>query len=160
MAMLTRNVNAWLDRFTAALAWLALPLALLLCAQWPLRDLVGAGSREANDLAQCLFALYVAAALRLATRSQAHLRADVLAQRYPDRLRRWLASAGHALAVLPFALYVLIAGAPLALGSLRGLEGFPDTFNPGYFIVKAAAWLLALLMVLQALCDLRGGGGE
>jgi TRAP-type mannitol/chloroaromatic compound transport system permease small subunit len=148
-------MNAWLDRITGAFAWLVLPLALLLCAQWPLRDLAGAGSRQANDLAQCLFALYVAAALRIATRTDAHLRADVLAQRYPASLRRWLAGTGHAIAVLPFALYVLIAGAPMTWVSLRGLEAFPDTFNPGYFTVKAAAWLLALLMALQALCDLR-----
>jgi TRAP-type mannitol/chloroaromatic compound transport system permease small subunit len=151
-------MNTVLDRLCAALAWLVLPLALLLCAQWPLRDLAGAGSREANDLAQCLFALYVAAALRAATRSHAHLRADVFAQRFPPAWRRWMASAGHALAVLPFALYVLVAGAPMTWSSLRGLEAFPDTFNPGYFIVKLAAWLLALLMALQAACDLRGGG--
>jgi TRAP-type mannitol/chloroaromatic compound transport system permease small subunit len=149
------HMNALLDRVTAALSWLVLPLALLLCAQWPLRDLIGAGSREANDLAQCIFALYVAAALRLATRTHTHLRADVLAQRYPDTLRRWITGTGHALAVLPFALYVLIAGAPMTWSSLRGLEAFPDTFNPGYFIVKSAAGLLALLMALQALCDLR-----
>jgi len=148
-------MNSLLDRLTAALSWLALPLALLLCAQWPLRDLAGAGSREANDLAQCIFALYVAAALRLATRTHAHLRADVLAQRYPDALRRWIAGTAHALAVLPFSLYVLIAAAPMTWAALRGLEAFPDTFNPGYFIVKVAAWLLALLMTLQALCDLR-----
>jgi len=32
--------------------------------------------------------------------------------------------------------------------------------NPLYFLVKFGAWLLALLMVLQALVDLFGGDGE
>ena len=48
--------------FLAAAA-LVLPLALLLFAQWPLRDLVQAHSREANDLAQIIFALYMAVAV-------------------------------------------------------------------------------------------------
>ena len=30
----------------------------------------------------------------------------------------------------------------------------PDTLNPGYFVVKGAAWLMALAMALQALADL------
>jgi len=44
-------LSAGLDRVTRAAAWLVLPLALLLFAQWPLRDLVGAWSRQANDIA-------------------------------------------------------------------------------------------------------------
>ena len=60
-----------LDRCVAAAVrgagWLMLPLALLLFAQWPLRELVQAGSREANDLAQVVFALYMAVARTLPT---------------------------------------------------------------------------------------------
>jgi TRAP-type mannitol/chloroaromatic compound transport system permease small subunit len=148
------GMRAWLDRVTDAMSWLVLPLALLLFAQWPLRDLVGAFSRQANDLAQCLFALYVALALRQASRVHAHLAADALASHLPPRWRERLARLGHALAVLPFALFVLASGAPLVWYSLRGLEAFPDTFNPGYFVIKCAAWLLALAMAMQALCDL------
>lgn len=143
-----------LDRVTDAASWLMLPLALLLFAQWPLRDLPGAASRQANDAAQWVFALYVALAVRHATRTRSHLCADVVAARYPSRWREALARAGHALAVLPFSLFVLVSGAPMAWRALVSLESFPDTFNPGYFIVKCAAWLLALAMALQALADL------
>lgn len=66
-----------LDRACTAGAWLAVPLALLLFAQWPLRDLVGAWSRDANDAAQWIFALYVALALRAATRARAHMAAGL-----------------------------------------------------------------------------------
>ena len=59
-------MNAWfdlLDRLIAAvlrsLQWLILPVVLLLFLQWPLRDLVRSYSREANDLGQWIFALYV-----------------------------------------------------------------------------------------------------
>ena len=143
-----------LDRIASAGSWLVLPLALLLFLQWPLRDAVGAGSRPANDMAQWLFALYVAVALRHATRWRTHIAADTLAARYPLRVRRVIERFGHALAVLPFALFVLASGAPIAWNALRTLEAFPDTLNPGYFIVKLSAWLLALLMALQALAEL------
>ena len=41
----------------AKICLLVLPLALLLLLQWPLRDGLGAYSREANDTAQAIFAL-------------------------------------------------------------------------------------------------------
>src|SRR5690242_12708063 len=55
---------------------LVIPLAFLLFAQWPLRDLVQSYSRETNDLAQCLFALYASIAITYATRMRSHLAAD------------------------------------------------------------------------------------
>jgi TRAP-type mannitol/chloroaromatic compound transport system permease small subunit len=153
---LAKFLNLTLDRLTTAFSILVLPLALLLFAQWPLRDWLGAGSRPANDVAQWVFALYVAAALRSATRHRTHLAADTWAARYTPRARAAIERFGHAFAVLPFALFVLVSGAPLVWNSLRSLESFPDTFNPGYFIVKCAAWLLALLMALQAVAQLFG----
>lgn len=151
---LASRLNAGLDHLSFACSLLVLPLALLLFAQWPLRDVVGAGSRPANDMAQWLFALYVAIALRSATRRHSHFAADTLAAGYTSRLRAMIERFGHALAVLPFALFVAVAGAPMVWQSLRSLESFPDTFNPGYFIVKFAAWLLALLMAAQAFVGL------
>ena len=80
-----------LDRLTAMVGVLALPLALLLFLQWPLRELVQAYSREANDFAQCLFALYVSVAMLCATRHGAHLATDAIAHRYSAPLRALLA---------------------------------------------------------------------
>jgi TRAP-type mannitol/chloroaromatic compound transport system permease small subunit len=134
--------------------WLVLPVTLLLFLQWPLRDLVHAWSRDANDLAQWLFALYVSLALTEATRGRTHLAAASVAERYPPTLRHRIPRAAALLALIPWSLFVLIAGAPLAWRSLLVLERFPDTFNPGYFIIKGCVWLLALLVLLQAVLDL------
>ena len=58
-----RSSIAAIDRalgiFLTAGGALVLPVSLLLFLQWPLREWVQAYSREANDLAQVLFALYV-----------------------------------------------------------------------------------------------------
>jgi TRAP-type mannitol/chloroaromatic compound transport system permease small subunit len=148
---------AGLNRFLAVIVSagmvLVLPLSLLLFLQWPLRDLVQAYSREANDLAQCLFALYVSLAIVYATRRSSHLAVDAWAYRYPARTRAWLLRAGTLCALLPWSVFIMYVGWPMVLQSITGLEKFPDTFNPGYFLIKGSAMLLALLVSLQAVVD-------
>ena len=141
-------------RLLEAGRWLVLPLTLILFLQWPLRDLVRAGSRDANDLGQWIFALYVGLAVSDATRQRAHLAVDAIAHGYPPRLRAGLARWGGFACVAPWALFVLWTATPTVLRSLLALEKFPETFNPGYFLVKLAALLLAALMLLQAVLDL------
>ena len=147
-----------LDRFIAALLraaqWLILPVVILLFLQWPLRDLVRSYSREANDLGQWIFALYVAASVTAATRAPTHLAADILARRYRPAVRALIMRCGALLGLMPWALLVLIAGKNIVVSSVVSLEAFPDTYNPGYFFVKIALWLLAALVLAQAVLDL------
>jgi TRAP-type mannitol/chloroaromatic compound transport system permease small subunit len=147
-----------LDRLIAAalrgLQWLILPVVILLFLQWPLRDLVRSHSREANDLGQWIFALYVAASITAATRARTHLAADAVARRYGPQVRAALMRCGAAFGLVPWALLVLIAGKNMVLGSLLSLEAFPDTYNPGYFIIKLALWVLAGLVLAQAVLDI------
>ncbi|WP_145980892.1 TRAP transporter small permease subunit [Magnetospirillum sp. ME-1] len=135
--------------------WLVLPVSLLLLAQWPLRDLIQAGSRQANDAAQALFALYVALALTFASRRHAHLAAASWAESFPPATRRLIGQAGNLLFVTPWALFILVTATPATLQSLGQLEAFPDTYNPGYFLVRLATWGLAALALAQALLQLR-----
>jgi TRAP-type mannitol/chloroaromatic compound transport system permease small subunit len=129
-------------------------LVLLLFLQWPLRDLFRVFSREANDLGQVAFALFVAASVTAATRASSHLAADLLARRYSARTRRRLNKLGSAVGLLPWALFVLIAGRTTVAFSFRDLEAFQDSGNPGYFLVKLALWLMAVLMIGQSLVDI------
>jgi TRAP-type C4-dicarboxylate transport system permease small subunit len=94
-------------------------------------------SREANDLGQVIFALYVAFSISAATRAGTHLAADTLVQRYSERTRSRIRQLGGGLAIVPWALFVLYAGENYVMSSVLGLEAFPDTNNPGYFIIKA-----------------------
>jgi len=132
---------------------LVLPLSLLLFLQWPLRDLVQAYSREANDLAQILFALYVSLAVTYASRHRTHLAADSLAQRYSAVTRERLVRSASLCVLVPWAGFIIYASWPIVAQSVRQLEAFPETFNPGYFVLKLALFLLALLVLLQALLD-------
>jgi TRAP-type mannitol/chloroaromatic compound transport system permease small subunit len=134
--------------------YLVLPLSLLLFLQWPLREVVQSYSREANDLAQILFAVYVAIAVTVATRRGTHLAADLLAHRYSARTRSLLERIAAALVLVPFALLVLYFGWEPAWNSLLQLERFQETLNPGYFLIRIAALLLALFVLVEALRDL------
>ena len=151
---------ARLDRLIAGLIagaqWLALPLILLLFLQWPLRDIVRCCARPANDLGQIAFALLVAVSVTAATRAGTHLAADVLAQRYSARTRHRLRQICAIVGLLPWALFVVYASESFVLQSLFALEAFADTYDPGYFIIKLALWLMALLVIAQALVDVFG----
>jgi len=147
------TLDRLLGRVLGAIRWLALPLALLLFLQWPLRDLVHGHSTLANDLAQIFFALYVAASVAAATRAGTHLAADTIAQRYSPRTRARLRKIG-AVAILPWALFVLIASRQLVVESVALREDFSQTFNPGYFIIKLALWLMAATILVQAIIEL------
>jgi TRAP-type C4-dicarboxylate transport system permease small subunit len=142
-----------LGRVLGAVQWLALPLALLLFLQWPLRDLVHGYSTQANDLAQIFFALSVAASVAAAARAGTHLAADSIAQRYSPRTRARLKKIG-AIAIVPWALFVLIASKQLVTESVALLENFSQTFNPGYFVIKLALWLMALTVLAQSIIEL------
>jgi TRAP-type C4-dicarboxylate transport system permease small subunit len=148
---------AILDRLVAGLlrlaGWLVLPVVVLLFLQWPLRDVFRAYSREANDLGQWIFAIYVAVAVTAATRAGTHLGTDAVARFYPATIRQALVRVGAVLLV-PWAAFVLIGSKDIVLGSIRGLESFPDTNNPGYFLIKSALWILSGLMLTQAAIDI------
>jgi len=144
-----------LDRVIAAVIsgaqWLVLPLIVLLFLQWPLRDIFRSYSREANDLGQIFFALFVAVSVTAATRAGTHLAADAVAQRYSPRLRNNIRKIGALAGLVPWALFILVTSEPIVVYSLKLREAFPDTANPGYFIVKLALWIMAILILAQAL---------
>jgi TRAP-type mannitol/chloroaromatic compound transport system permease small subunit len=149
-----RFLDSLVASVLAAAKWLALPIVILLFLQWPLRSVIGLYSREANDLGQWLFALYVAASIAAATRARAHLAADTIARNYSTATRQWLARAGALFGLIPWSIIVLVTGWSLVRDSVLLLERFPDTGNPGYFIIKLALLLMALLVLIEGLLEL------
>lgn len=149
-----RLLEACIEYVLAVAKWLALPIVTLLFLQWPLRNWLGLYSREANDLGQWLFALYVAVSITAATRAKAHLAADTLSRNYSVTARDWLTRAGALLGLVPWSLIVLVASWRLVRGSTLLFERFPDTGNFGYFIIKLALLLMALMILVEGLLDL------
>jgi TRAP-type mannitol/chloroaromatic compound transport system permease small subunit len=149
-----RLLDQCVEFVLAAAKWLALPIVTLLFLQWPLRTVVGLYSREANDLGQWLFAIYVAAAITAATRAKTHLAADTISRNYSDATRQWLGRAGALFGLIPWSIIVLVTSWSIVRNSTLLLERFADTNNPGYFIIKVALLLLALLVLTEGVIEL------
>ena len=149
MTIFLRGLDRLIGYAVAAAKWLALPLITLLFLQWPLRDLFRGYSREANA-----FAFFVALSVTAATRAGTHLAADVLAWQYSARTRRRLNQISAAAGLLPWALFVLIAGKGAVISSIRDLEAFQDSGNGGYFLIKIALWVMAAAILGQSLVDI------
>jgi hypothetical protein len=128
-------------------AWLILPLALLLFAQWPLRDWLQAYSRQANDMGQILFALVAAVSVGAASAAGTHLAAhsavtfDSSSPTQPSPWRAWALAA----CILPWSLWMLATSAAPVWDAVLHLERFGETNTPGFFLVKLAGFLLYLL---------------
>ena len=148
-----RVIDRVIGAITQAVAWMVLPMSLLLFLQWPLREVVQMYSREANDVAQVLFAFFVSVAVTQATRSRVHLAADALAAEYRARTRERLARFASLFVLAPWSLFLLVSAWPGTLQSVLQLEGFPETYNAGYFLIKLALLLLAALVLAQAIVD-------
>ncbi len=142
-----------MDTVTRVAQVLVLPLSLLLFLQWPLRDWVQAYSRQVNDLAQILFALYVAVAITAATRAHTHLASDALAQHYLPVTRARLARWAALVVLVPWSAFVLFAAWPSAWRAIVAREAFGETLTPGYFLIRLAVVLLAVLVLLRALWE-------
>ena len=151
---MVRALDRLVELILATAKWLALPVVAALFLQWPLRDILGRYSREANDIGQWIFALYIAAAITAATRAKTHLAADTLSRYYPSQWRERLSRLGIVLGLLPWAIFVLFTSRYIVLSSVLELEQFPDTYNPGYYIIKVALWLLALLVLIEGVIEL------
>lgn len=151
---LLRLLEHFVEAFLSPAKWLALPIVTLLFLQWPLRTIVGHYSREANDLGQWLFALYVAAGITAATRTRVHLAADTISRNYSPRTHQFLARAGAFLGLIPWSIFVMVTSWNIVRSSALLLEHFPDTGNPGYFIIKVALLLLALLILIEGIIAL------
>jgi hypothetical protein len=147
-----RYVYRTLDKLFLVCSVLVLPLAFLLFAQWPLREWLQAWSRQANDLAQILFALYVAVAITAASRANSHL--AVFKPPTGQRRRSNIWRAGFLLVCVgPWALFMLWAAMPTIVSSVVGFEKFGETTTPGYFVIKLALGLLLVLILVEAIAS-------
>ncbi len=147
-----RNVYRAVDSLLLVSSVLVLPLATLLFAQWPLREWVQAWSRQANDLAQILFALYVSVAITAASRANSHLAVFKPTTSQPQHLSVWRAGL-LLVCVGPWALFMLWAAMPTIVSSVVGFEKFGETTTPGYFVIKLALGLLLVLVLIEAIAS-------
>jgi hypothetical protein len=47
-----------------------------------------------------------------------------------------------------------VASKNFVVPSVLELESFSETSNPGYFLIKCALWLMAIMVIAQAILDI------
>jgi len=146
-----RAANAVVDATGRIFAWLVLFVVAALFAQWPLRELVGAGHILANDFGQIAHAAVFMIGVAYALRWDGHVRLDVFYHRMSQRARALVDLGGTLLCVVPWTFIVLWFSGPTTLRSVAVFEKFPETWSPGYWLFKVLLIVFAALLLLQAL---------
>lgn len=149
MRLIPLSIPTLMRWVTVSASVLVIPLSLLLFVQWPLRDWLQAYSRQANDVGQIVFALYAAVAITAASQSRSHL---AIAKHKENAVKRSVSWRNWALllCVAPWAIFLMWAAVPQMLISVAQLESFSEGFTPGYFILRMALVLLAVLVLVEA----------
>ena len=123
------------------LVFLALPIFLLvvfLWAQWPMRVFASGNPRLINDMGQIAFAYFWVMAFAIACLSQSHLQISNNAAPTKKGRRAW---TGFVLS-LPWAIFLVYSAWPLLINSWHENEKFPDSYSPGFYLIKLALILL------------------
>ena len=123
------------------LVFLTLPIVLLvvfLWAQWPMRVFASGKPRLINDMGQIAFAYFWVMAFAIACLSQSHLQISDNAAPTKKGKRAW---TGFVLS-LPWAIFLVYSAWPLLINSWHENEKFPDSYSPGFYLIKLALILL------------------
>ncbi len=157
MGALQRFVAA-ADAFTEIVgrcaAWLCLGVVGLLFAQIPLREFFHGGHIIANDVGQIIHATLFMIGIPFAMRHDAHVRVDIFSRRLSPKTRAGIELAGTILLLLPWLVLLGWYSFPIVLNSVKELEKFPETYTPGYFILKLQLAIFVFLVALQALATI------
>lgn len=145
-------------------AWLLIALVALVFGLVLARYLFSTSSVALQELGQWLHASAFLLGLGYALKHDAHVRVDVLAQRWPARTRAWVELLGTALLLLPLCVVIVWMSWDYVATSWAIGEGSRDPGGlPAWYLLKSLLPLSALLLGLQGLalalraaCALRG----
>jgi TRAP-type C4-dicarboxylate transport system permease small subunit len=131
MQMISKSLKfLWLV-FLALLIFL---LVVFLWAQWPMRVFASGNPRLINDMGQIAFAYFWVMAFAIACLSQSHLQISNNAAPTKKGRRAW---TGFVLS-LPWAIFLVYSAWPLLINSWHENEKFPDSYSPGFYLIKLA----------------------
>ena len=152
---LSRRIDPFLERVGEGVSWLWLLLLAVIVGNVTLRYAFGEGRIELEEIQWHLYSLGFLLGLSYAFQADAHIRVDVLSQRWPPRWRAWLELYGLLLALLPFIALVLWYSMPFVTSSWDASEISP---SPGglalRWLIKAVLPLGFFLLLLAALSRL------
>lgn len=152
---ISRLVDGALMAFGRAASWLWLVLLGVVVVNVALRYLFDEGRIELEELQWHLNALAFLLAIAYGYRVDAHIRIDLLFNRFPPRRKAWIEFYGTLLLLFPFVLAVLVFSAPFVAHSFGVGEVSPSAGGlPFRWLLKGALPAAFLLLLAAAVSRL------
>lgn len=115
----SRALDPWLERLGRCVSWLWLLLLIVIVANVVLRYAFGQGRVEFEEIQWHLYATGFLLGLSYALQDDAHIRVDLMHERFGPTLRAWIELYGILLLLLPFIALVLIFSIPFVTASYQ-----------------------------------------
>lgn len=136
---LSRWIDALLRRLEAGVSWIWLLLLAVIVVNVVARYAFGQGRIEFEELQWHLYAVGFLMGIATGVAADAHVRVDVLRERFSLRTRAWIELYGLVLLLLPFVLLVLVYGVPFVARSFASAEVSVSAGGlPQRFLIKSA----------------------
>ena len=144
-----------LSKALATLRWLALAMVLLTISVVCLRYLFSTSAILIQESVVYLHAILFMLAIPLGLAERTHVRVDILYGRLPARTQHWIDLAGHALLLIPVAVFMGWISLDYVAASWRIFEGSAEVGGiQGVFLLKTLIPATALLLLLQGLAGM------
>ena len=143
----------WLGR---TIAWLTLAMVTVTLIVVILRYVFGIGLIWLQESITWMHAVVFMLGASYALRHEDHVRVDVFYRRASPRQQGWVDALGIVLLLLPLCAYILYTSYPYVAASFAVRESSREANGlPALFLLKAVIPLMAVLLGLQAVADLR-----
>ena len=151
----SRALDPWLERLGRCASWLWLLLLIVIVANVVLRYAFGQGRVEFEEIQWHLYAAGFLLGLSYALKDDAHIRVDLMHERFGPTLKAWIELYGILLLLLPFIAVVLIFSVSFVASSYQLGEVSPSPGGLPYrWAVKTVLPLGFSFLLLAALSRL------
>ncbi|MCB1692477.1 MAG: TRAP transporter small permease subunit [Pseudomonadales bacterium] len=151
----SRFIERWILRIGEAVSWVWLLLLGIIVLNVVMRYVFSEGRIEFEEIQWHLYSVGFLVGLSYAYSRDAHVRVDVLRERFSDQTRAWIELYGIVLLLLPFIALVIYAAVPFVLSSWASGEVSEAPGGLGYrYLIKATLVLGFLLLLCSTLARL------
>jgi TRAP-type mannitol/chloroaromatic compound transport system permease small subunit len=151
---ISRRID-WLNgKLGVAIGWLILVTTLISAYNALVRKAFNISSNGLLEIQWYLFGAVFLLGAAYTLKENAHVRIDILAQRFPLKVQIWIDILGHLLFMLPLIAFVTIHGLDFAWKSYQITEYSPDVGGLIRWPAKSCIVLGFVLLGLQVLSEL------
>jgi TRAP-type mannitol/chloroaromatic compound transport system permease small subunit len=148
-----RAIDALNERVGGLAAWLVLACVLVSAGNAVARYGFNLGSNAFLEIQWYLYSIVYLCAAGYTLRHDAHVRIDLVAGRFPPRLRAWIDVFGSLFMLAPVCVVLIAYGWSAFLESYRIGEVSPDAGGLARWPIKLVVPLAFALLLLQGLAE-------